>query len=105
MGNESYYKHHVFFCENLRDENRACCGTSGGIKTKEYAKKRLKDLGKIHNINVRVNSAGCLGRCESGPVLVIYPEGVWYTYVDVADIDDIIDEHLISNCPVERLKI
>jgi len=54
---------------------------------------------------VRINSAGCLDRCELGPCVVIYPEGTWYTYVDEKDIDEIIDEHLVHGRPVERLKI
>ena len=54
---------------------------------------------------VRVNKAGCLDRCEQGPVCVVYPEGVWYTYIDEEDVDEIIDSHLINGIPVERLKI
>ena len=55
--------------------------------------------------DVRINQAGCLNRCEEGPLLVIYPEGTWYTYVDTADIDEIIDRHLAKGEIVERLKI
>jgi (2Fe-2S) ferredoxin len=54
---------------------------------------------------VRINKAGCLERCEEGPALVIYPEGVWYTYVDTEDIDEIIDVHIVGGKIVERLKI
>ena len=52
---------------------------------------------------VRVNKAGCLDRCAGGPVAVVYPEGVWYTFVDEADIDDIVDQHLKGGQVVERL--
>jgi (2Fe-2S) ferredoxin len=54
---------------------------------------------------IRINKAGCLDRCEEGPVLVVYPEGIWYTYIDQEDIDEIVDSHLIAGKPVERLKI
>ena len=54
---------------------------------------------------VRVNKAGCLDRCEEGPVCVVYPEGVWYTYIDEEDVDEIIDSHLKNGKPVERLKL
>ena len=54
---------------------------------------------------MRVNSAGCLDRCEAGPVCVIYPEGIWYTYVDESDVDEIIESHLLGGKPVARLKI
>jgi len=50
---------------------------------------------------IRINSAGCLGRCDQGPVLVIYPEAVWYTYIDQTDLDEIIEEHLTHGRVVE----
>jgi (2Fe-2S) ferredoxin len=46
-----------------------------------------------------------MDRCEEGPLLVIYPEATWYTYVDTSDIDEIIDTHLVGGKIVERLKI
>jgi len=54
---------------------------------------------------VRINTAGCLDRCQEGPVLVVYPEGVWYTYIDQSDVDEIIKEHLVNGHIVERLRI
>jgi len=70
-----------------------------------YAKDRVKALKLSGEGKVRINQAGCLDRCEEGPCVVVYPEGVWYTYVDKADIDEIIDEHLVNGRVVERLKI
>ena len=52
---------------------------------------------------VRVNTSGCLDRCEQGPALVVYPEAVWYTCIDEDDLDEIIDSHLVNGHPVERL--
>jgi (2Fe-2S) ferredoxin len=101
----SYYKRHAFFCTNLRDGDRPCCQEAGSVEARDYAKARIKELGLAGQGGVRVNTAGCLDRCEEGPVLVVYPEGVWYTYVDKDDIDEIIDEHLVAGRPVERLKI
>ena len=68
-------------------------------------KKRLKEQGLTGAGKVRVNSAGCLDRCEEGPVCVVYPEAIWYTFIDEEDLDEIIEEHLIGGQPVERLKI
>ncbi|KOT02275.1 putative ferredoxin [2Fe-2S]-type protein [Burkholderia mallei] len=70
----------------------------------EYAKKRVKELGLAGAGKVRVNKAGCLDRCEEGPV-VVYPEGTWYTYVDKNDIDEIVESHLRDGQVVERLRI
>ena len=71
-----------------------------------YAKDKIKELNLSNEGNrIRINAAGCLGRCDEGPVLVVYPEGVWYTYVDKFDVDEIIETHLKNGQVVERLKI
>lgn len=103
--NEPYYRYHVFFCVNQRTNGEACCADKGAAAMREYAKQRVKTLGLAGKGGVRINNAGCLDRCEEGPVVVIYPEGTWYTYVDQEDIDEIIDQHLIKGRAVERLKI
>lgn len=101
----SYFSRHIFFCLNQREEGRQCCNNYGATDLLNYTKSRLKELGISSSEKIRVNRAGCLGRCEEGPVLVIYPEGVWYTYVDREDIDEIIDSHLVLGKQVERLLI
>jgi len=101
----SYYQYHVFFCTNLRADGSSCCQRFNAQDLRDYAKKRTKELGIAGADRVRVNTAGCLDRCNEGPVLVIYPDEVWYSYVDQQDIDEIIDEHLLNGRVVERLKI
>jgi (2Fe-2S) ferredoxin len=101
----SYYERHVFFCLNRRDDGRACCADKDAAELQEYAKTRIKELGASGKGRIRINKAGCLDRCEEGPCVVVYPEAVWYTYVDRDDIDEIIASHLLSGVPVERLKI
>jgi len=101
----SYYKRHIFFCTNRREDGRQCCQDAGASEARAYAKQRIKDLGLAGEGGVRVNTAGCLDRCAEGPVAVVYPEGVWYTYVDKEDIDDIVDQHLARGEEVKRLKI
>lgn len=102
---ETHFRHHVFFCCNQRAEGEACCQDHGAADLRAYAKDRVKALGKAIPDRVRINTAGCLDRCDLGPVLVIYPDAVWYTYVDREDIDEIIDEHLVHGRVVERLRI
>ena len=101
----SYYDKHVFFCCNQRAGSEQCCNGSGAAKLRDYTKSRVKELKLSGEGKVRINQAGCLDRCEEGPVVVIYPEEVWYTYVDQSDIDEIIHEHLVNGRVVERLKI
>ena len=99
----SYYKHHVFFCLNQRDNGQASCGDHDAQAAFDHCKSRVKAAGLAGPGAVRVNKAGCLDRCAGGPVLVIYPEETWYTYVDKNDIDEIVDEHLQHGRVVQRL--
>ena len=98
-----YYKHHVFFCTNKREDGRQSCEDCNATAIRAYAKDKVKAAGLAVPGGVRINSAGCLNRCELGPVMVIYPEAVWYTYVDEEDIDEIIDTHLKEGEVVKRL--
>ena len=101
----SYYERHVFFCCNQRDGGEQCCNNNGSQKMRDYAKDRVKQLKLSGPGKVRINQSGCLDRCKEGPVMVIYPEAVWYTYVDRDDIDEIIDEHIVHGRIVSRLRI
>lgn len=97
-----YFQTHLFVCTNERSagSSRGCCKSKGGEILRSYAKRRLKEL---RLPEARVNSAGCLDRCELGPVLVLYPEGAWYRADTPEDIDEILDSHVIRGVPVERL--
>ena len=103
----SYYERHVFFCCNQRDpaDARGCCNAKGASAMRDYAKQRVQELGMAGAGKVRINQAGCLDRCAEGPCAVVYPDGVWYTYVDRGDIDEIIEEHLRHGRIVARLRI
>ena len=90
---------------NQRDGGRPCCAERGAQIAQEHAKRRIKELDLNGHGKIRINKAGCLDRCDEGPVLVVYPQGTWYTYVDTHDIDEIIDSHLVKGNIVERLKI
>lgn len=101
----SYYAHHVFFCLNQRDGGQACCAALGAETAFDRCKAAVKQAGLAGAGKVRVNRAGCLDRCDEGPVCVVYPEGVWYQYVDAADIDEIVERHLKRGEIVERLRL
>jgi (2Fe-2S) ferredoxin len=99
-----YYQEHVFVCTNTRPagHSRGCCQEKGAEVLRNYMKVRAKELGLTAT---RINSAGCLDRCELGPTMVIYPEGVWYTFRTREDIDEILDTHLIRGGRVDRLML
>jgi len=101
----SYYDKHVFFCVNQREAGADCCNQAGASALQAYAKDRLKALRPNHNSKIRINRAGCMGRCDDGPVLVVYPEGIWYRVFDESDVEEIIQSHLLGQTPVERLRI
>lgn len=101
----SYFQHHVFFCTNQRTNGENCCANYRAAELHAYAKQKIAALGLNGEGRIRMNKAGCLDRCEHGPVLVVYPEAIWYTVFDESDVDDIIQQHLINGQPVERLKI
>lgn len=102
---KQHFGQHLFICMNQRDDGRECCAEKGANAAQQHLKTRVKELGLNNTGNVRVNQSGCLGRCDEGPVLVIYPQGTWYTYVDNSDIDEIIDSHLVHGKIVDRLKV
>ena len=101
----SYFQHHVFFCLNQREDGASCCAASGAEAAFNHMKSRVKALKLNGKDKVRVNRAGCLDRCDLGPLLVIYPGAIWYQFVDNEDIDEIIESHLINDQPVKRLII
>jgi len=103
-GSTLYYKNHVFCCTNQRPagHERGCCASKGSERLRNYMKKRAKELGLE---GTRINGAGCLDRCELGPCIVIYPEGIWYSPKNEADIDEILVTHIQQGKRVERLML
>ncbi|MFM9835101.1 MAG: (2Fe-2S) ferredoxin domain-containing protein [Methylophilaceae bacterium] len=102
---QNYYQYHVFFCLNQRPKGEACCQDKGAEAAFDYMKSRIKKLGLNGEGKVRINRAGCLDRCNEGPVMVVYPQAVWYTFVDNEDIDEIINSHLQQGILVDRLVV
>ncbi|MBJ7379610.1 MAG: (2Fe-2S) ferredoxin domain-containing protein [Polynucleobacter sp.] len=99
------YQYHLFFCLNQRTNGDDCCEAHNATHLFDFAKKRVKELGLAGPNQVRVNKAGCLDHCANGPVMVIYPEGTWYSMVDTSDVEEIIQSHLLKGKPVERLQL
>jgi (2Fe-2S) ferredoxin len=100
-----YFKRHIFFCLNERSNGEASCSQHRAQDAFDHCKRAVRAAGLNGAGGVRVNKAGCLDRCAGGPVAVVYPEGVWYTYVDVADVDEIVQSHLRDGQVVSRLEL
>ena len=99
----SYFQRHIFFCLNQRDKGEACCAQHDAQAAFAHCKQRVKELDLAGPGGVRVNKAGCLDRCAGGPVAVVYPDAVWYSFVDKSDVDEIVERHLAKGEIVERL--
>lgn len=99
------YTHHVFVCQNERPDGhpRACCARKGSVDVHAALKEAVAKAGMAKQ--VRVNKSGCLDQCEQGITIVVYPEAVWYGHVTLADVDEIVREHLVNGRPVERLRL
>ena len=96
------YDYHIFCCVNERPDSavRGCCKKKNSLILRNHMKKKVNELGLQR---VRINQSGCLDKCESGPIMVIYPEGVWYSFKNFKDVEDIINEHLLKGKIVKRL--
>ena len=99
------YKNHIFVCENIREGSpeMASCGRKGGVELRLSLKKMVRD--SRLNKDIRINSAGCLGACEYGPVMVIYPQGIYYGGFNEPDLDEIFKKSILKDEIIERLII
>jgi len=97
------FKKHVFICTNDKEAPKKCCGSENGMMLVEAFKEGLK--ARNLQVEIRAQKAGCLDTCALGPSLVVYPEGVHYGKVQLEDVEEIIESHLVNNQPVERLII
>ena len=103
----SFFERHLFICTNARkDPCRQSCNDIGEADAAvDFLKGNAKERGLIGPGKLRISSTSCLGRCEGGPAMVIYPEGRWYTYVDEQDLQEILEEDLVNQRSVNRLLI
>lgn len=99
-----FYQKHIFFCCNNKANGNGC-GDISGESGFAYAKTYLQGIEQWGEGKIRATKTGCLGRCNLAPTCVVYPDGIWYSYFDEDDIEEIIDKHLLANQVVERLKV
>ena len=99
------FERHIFICCNQRapEDRRGSCNPAADDWLQKAFKKALADRGL--NRRIRANRSGCLDQCEHGPTVVVYPDAVWYGFVTAADVDEIIDAHIVGGTPVARLRL
>lgn len=96
------FEKHLFVCTNQRSgTERRSCGEQHGLDLTAAFKKAIKD--KKLDMPIRAQRAGCLGICDFGPTVAIYPEGTFYVNVQLSDVEEIVQKHIIENKKVERL--
>ncbi|WP_174224117.1 (2Fe-2S) ferredoxin domain-containing protein [Legionella beliardensis] len=101
----NHYLKHVFVCTNQKAAGKQCCANTGGEVFFDYLRSKLLEMELFGPGKIRVSKSGCLGRCSLGPCIVVYPEGIWYRYSSLEDIDEIIQSHFIDNKIVPQLLI
>ncbi len=97
------YQKHVFVCTNQKAEGKKCCSESHGTELVEAFKQAMKDRGLLPAM--RAQRTGCLDVCGKGPALAVYPDGTIYGNVQLSDVEEIVESHLVNGQPVERLKL
>lgn len=101
----SFYKTHIFICTNQKDSNKQCCANHNAFEMVAYAKQQAAAVYGINKESkFRISSSGCMGRCSQGPVLAVYPKGVWYNYKNTEDIDQIL-AHTVNDSICTELLI
>lgn len=101
---ESIFDKHIFICTNQRAEGapRKSCGEKHGLELVEEFRKQLKE--KKLPLRIRAQKSGCLDICDFGPTVAVYPEGIFYVNVQLSDVSEIVDEHVVNDRTVDRLR-
>jgi (2Fe-2S) ferredoxin len=95
---------HIFVCTNQRagkPGEKPSCGETHGMEIVEAFRSKLN--ARNLTVKVRAQKSGCLGICLYGQTVVVYPEGIFYVGVELNDVDEIIEEHIVNNRTVQRL--
>lgn len=97
------YQKHVFVCTNQKEAPKKCCGAAHGAELVAAFKEAMKERDLLPAM--RAQPTGCLDVCGKGPSVIVYPEGILYGNVQLSDVEEIVQSHLVDNQPVERLKL
>jgi (2Fe-2S) ferredoxin/predicted O-methyltransferase YrrM len=105
------FRFHLFVCTQLKPEGVPSCPASGSFAVLGALDREIQARGLNHpglnnrglKNDVQLTTCGCMGLCDEGPVMVVYPSGVWYRRVQPSDVSEIVDAHLRDGKPVDRL--
>ena len=99
-----FYQKHIFVCTNQKDAGKKCCGAAGSSAIAAYMKEKLVAQGDWGPGKIRVTPSSCLGRCQKGPCVLVYPDNLWYRIENFSDADTIL-QNLEMGQPVKKLQI
>ena len=95
------FRFHLFVCTQQKPEGIPSCPASGSFAVLDALDREIQARGLNHD--VQLTTCGCMGLCDEGPVMVVYPAGVWYRHVQGPDVSEIVGTHLRDDKPVDRL--
>lgn len=98
-------KYHVFICSSSRisGQQKGFCHSKESVGIIQKFMEEVEDRGLTDD--VMITNTGCLGICSTGPIVVVYPENVWYKDVSIRDVAEIVESHFENGEKVERLVI
>lgn len=98
-------KHHIFICTSCRinGQQKGFCFSKDSVDIVQKFMEEIEDCDLSGD--VMITNTGCFGICDKGPIVVVYPEGIWYGNVTEDDVEKIVEQHIINGLPVEELMI
>jgi (2Fe-2S) ferredoxin len=94
------FRKHVFVCTNRNPEKPGRCGDKGSEEVLKALREAVLARGLL---DVKVTPSGCINEHPNGPMVMVYPDGVWYAHVELKDVDEIVEAHLVQDRVVKRL--
>lgn len=96
------FRYHALVCTQEKPEGVPCCSAAGSFRVLDALHRELGAAGLSNDVHV--STCSCLGLCDSGPVMIVYPEGTWYTKLGPGEVKEVVTSHFKNGKKIERLE-